>query len=134
MTRSLFADDMISYIKNPKDAIRKLLLLLFSHQVESDSSVIPWTIAHQAPLSMGFPRQDHWSGLLFPSPGYIPDPRIKPMPPDWQAGSLPLSYLKRRKLLELIMNLVKLQDTKLIHRSLLYFYTLTTNYQKEKLI
>ena len=133
MTLSLFADDMISFIKNPEDATRKLLLLLlFSHQIVSDSSLIPWTVAHQASLCMGFPRQDYWSGLLFPSPGYLPNPRIKPMSPDWQAGSLPLSYLKRRKLLELIMNLVKLQDTKLIRRSLLYFYTLTTNCQKEK--
>ena len=35
---------------------------------------IPWTVAHQAPLSMGFSRQEHWSGLQFPSPGDIPDP------------------------------------------------------------
>ena len=34
----------------------------------------PWTVAHQAPLSMGFSRQEYWSGLPFPSPGYIPDP------------------------------------------------------------
>ena len=40
-----------------------------------------WTIARQAPLSMGFPRQGYWSGLPFPSPGDLPDPRIKPMPP-----------------------------------------------------
>ena len=37
----------------------------------------PWTIAHQAPLSMGFSRQEHWSGLPFPSPGDLPDPGIK---------------------------------------------------------
>ena len=40
--------------------------------------VTPWTIAHQAPLSMGFPRQEYWSGLPFPSPGDLPDPGIKP--------------------------------------------------------
>ena len=39
----------------------------------------PWTVAHQAPLSMGFPRQEYRSGLLLPSPGYLPDPGIKPM-------------------------------------------------------
>ena len=39
--------------------------------------VILWTIARQAPLSMGFSRQEYWSGLLFPSPGDIPDPGIK---------------------------------------------------------
>ena len=42
--------------------------------VVSDS-VIPWTKAHQAPLSMGFSRQEYWSGLPFPSPGGFPRPR-----------------------------------------------------------
>ena len=37
----------------------------------------PWTVAHQAPLSMGFSRQEYWSGLPFPPPGDIPDPGIK---------------------------------------------------------
>ena len=40
--------------------------------------VTPWTTACQAPLSMGFPRQDYWSGLPFPSPGDLPDPGIEP--------------------------------------------------------
>ena len=38
----------------------------------------PWTVARQAPLSMEFFRQEHWSGLLFPSPGDLPTPRIEP--------------------------------------------------------
>ena len=38
----------------------------------------PWTIAHQAPLSMGFSRQEYWSGLPYPSPGDLPDPGIEP--------------------------------------------------------
>ena len=38
-------------------------LLLFSSEVMSDSFAVPWTVAHQAPLSMGFPRQEYWSGL-----------------------------------------------------------------------
>ena len=37
-----------------------------------------WTVARQAPLSMGFFRQEYWSGLPFPSPGHLPDPGIKP--------------------------------------------------------
>ena len=49
----------------------------------------PWTIALQAPLSMGFSRQEYWSGLPFPSPGDLPDPRIKPGSPALQADSLP---------------------------------------------
>ena len=46
-----------------------------------DSSATPWTVADLTPLSMGFPRQEYWSGLPFPSPGSIPDPGIKPMLP-----------------------------------------------------
>ena len=38
----------------------------------------PWTVAHQSLPSMGFPRQEYWSGLAFPSPGALPDPGIKP--------------------------------------------------------
>ena len=38
----------------------------------------PWTVACQAPLSMGFSRQEYWSGLPFPSPGDLPDPGIEP--------------------------------------------------------
>ena len=41
----------------------------------TSNSVIQWTIAHQALLSMGFPRQEYWSGLPFSSPGDLPDPR-----------------------------------------------------------
>ena len=41
--------------------------------------VTPWTVAHQAPLSMEFSRQEYWSGLLFPSPGDLPDPGIEPV-------------------------------------------------------
>ena len=49
----------------------------------------PWTIAHQVPLSMGFSRQEYWSGLPFPSPGNIPDPEIEPGSPALQADVLP---------------------------------------------
>ena len=46
--------------------------------------VAPWTVAHQAPPSMGFSRQEYWGGLPFPSPGELPDPGIKPESPVWQ--------------------------------------------------
>ena len=49
----------------------------------------PWSIACQALLSMGFPRQEYWSGLPFPSPMDLPDPGIEPMSPTLQADSLP---------------------------------------------
>jgi len=54
--------------------------------------VTPWTLAHQFPLFLGFLRQEYKSGLSFPSPGDLPNPRIKPMYPAWQADSLPLSH------------------------------------------
>ena len=49
----------------------------------------PWTVARQAPLSMGFSRQKYWSGLPCPSPGDLPDPGIEPWSPALQAESLP---------------------------------------------
>ena len=51
----------------------------------SDSFVTPWTVAHWVPLSMGFPRQEYWSRLPFPSPGDLPNPGIEPTSPAWQA-------------------------------------------------
>ena len=48
-----------------------------------------WTEDHQAPLSMGFSRQEYWSGLPFPSPGDLPNPGIEPRFPALQADSLP---------------------------------------------
>ena len=49
----------------------------------------PWTIDCQAPLSIGFSRQEYWSGLPFPSPRDLPDPGVKPRFPALQADSLP---------------------------------------------
>ena len=48
-----------------------------------------WTVARQAPPSMGFSRQGYWSGLPFPSPGHLPDPGIESRSPALQADSLP---------------------------------------------
>jgi len=56
--------------------------------------VTPWTVAHQAPLSMEFSRQEYWSGLPFPSPEDLPNPGIKPRSPALQADSLPLYNLR----------------------------------------
>ena len=58
-----------------------------SHSVMSDS-VTPWTLAHQAPLSMGFSGREYWSGLPFASPGDLPDPGIEPASPALQTDSL----------------------------------------------
>ena len=49
----------------------------------------PWTVAYQAPPSMGFSRQEYWSGLPFPSPGDLPNPGIEPVSPALRTDTLP---------------------------------------------
>ena len=65
-------------------------LLLFVVVVQSLNCVqlfaTPWTVAHQASLSVGFFRQEYWSGLLFPSLGDLPDPGIEPTSPTLTGG------------------------------------------------
>ena len=64
--------------------------------VLSHLCVTPWTIACPAPLSMGFPRQEYWSGLPFPPPGNLPNPGIKPTSPaspELQVESVLLNHL-----------------------------------------
>ena len=51
--------------------------------------VTPWTVARQAPLSMGFPREEYWSGWPFPSLGNLPDPGIEPGSPTLAGGFFP---------------------------------------------
>ena len=58
-----------------------------SHSVMSDWATL-WTVAHQAPPSIGFSRQEYWSGLPYPSPGDLPDPGIKPRSPALEADAL----------------------------------------------
>ena len=67
---------------------RKPLEWKWSRSVVSDSAT-PWTVAHEALLSMGFFRQESWSGLPFPPPGDLPDPGIEPRSPTLQGDSLP---------------------------------------------
>ena len=62
-------------------------VLNVSYSVVSDSAT-PWTVAHQAPLSIEFSRQEYWSGVQFLSPGDLPDLGIKPRSPALQANSL----------------------------------------------
>ena len=52
-------------------------MLLFSLLSHFKLSMTPWTVACEGPLSMGFPRQEYWSVLPFPSPGDFPDPGIE---------------------------------------------------------
>ena len=71
MKLSLYADDMILY------AVAVVLQL----QNHVGLFATPWTIAHQAPLSMGFFRQEYWSQLPFPSPGDLPNSGIRSVSP-----------------------------------------------------
>ena len=58
----------------------------------SRSLATPWTVACQAPLSMGFSRQENWSGLPFPPPGDPPNPGTEPKTPALKADSVLLSH------------------------------------------
>ena len=64
-------------------------MLLFGLLSCVQPSGIPWTVAHKAPLSLGLPSQEYWSGSPFPSPGDLPDPGIEPRSHALQADSLP---------------------------------------------
>ena len=64
-------------------------MYMLSHFSRVCLFVTLWTITHQAPLSMGFSRQEYWSGLPCPPPGDLPDPGIEPGPPALQEDSLP---------------------------------------------
>ena len=80
-----------------------------SCSVLSNSSVTPWTVAHQAPLSMGFSRQEYWRGLPFPFLGDLPNPGIKLTSPALPVDSLLLSHQGSLKL------------TLILHSSLYHF-------------
>ena len=68
--------------------------LALSHTRLSET---PWTVAHQAPPSTGFPRQEYWSGLPFPTPGDLPTPGIEPRTPTLQAQADSLPAEPQRK-------------------------------------
>ena len=68
----------------------------------------PWTVAHQAPLSMGFSRQEYENGLPFSSAGALPDPGIESVSPALQADSYPLSHLENQNDGSNYINIVRL--------------------------
>ena len=94
--------------------LRGLVILVSTKKVSEVKSLspvrlfeTPWTIAYQAPPSMGFSRQEYWSGLPFPSPRDLPDPGIEPRSPTFQADALtsvpPGKPLNTRKKMERIL-------------------------------
>ena len=68
----------LGHLSAPALIVTTTLCAVLSHPVISNSFVTPWIAALQAPLSMGFPRQEYWSELPFPSPGDLPDPGMEP--------------------------------------------------------
>ena len=77
---------------SPRDLLYSIaqFLLLFSYEIMFVSFETLWTIAWQAPLSIGFPRQQYWSRLPFPSPGDHSHPGTEPASPALQADSVSL--------------------------------------------
>ena len=82
-----------SLIRNSDLVFVLFMLVAMKLKVKSLSCVrvfaTPWTVDYQAPQSMEFSRQKYWSGLLFPSPGDLPNPGIEPRSPSLQAYALP---------------------------------------------
>ena len=77
---------------SPRKTDAQSAIQLFSCEVKTNSSVTPGTIACQAPMSMGFPRQEYWSRLPFPSPGIFLIQGLNPDFLHWQVDSLPLKH------------------------------------------
>ena len=69
--------------------------------------VTPWTVAHQAPLSVGFFKQEYWNGLSFPSPGDLPNPGIKPTSLALSSGFFTTEQDIRGYFFQCIMSIVK---------------------------
>ena len=70
----------------------------------------PWTVAHQAPLSMGFSRQEYWRGLPCPSPGNLPNPGIESGSPSLQADPLPSELSGKPDVLRPLTNAYELSS------------------------
>ena len=87
---------LLDHIKNGGVSVPKLRLTF----------VTSWTIAYQTPLSMGFPRQEYWSGLLFSSPRDLPDSRIKSGFPELQEDAL-LTEPPRKLIILKVINALK---------------------------
>ena len=106
---------MVCILKDVKDVgVNEIVVVVqsLSHvQLFCDPWWATWIVAHQAPLSTGFPRQEYWSGLPLPCPGDLPHPGIKPTSPALQADSLPLSHHNESPTMKLHLHIVKLNLT-----------------------
>ena len=101
------------FVSTSFNVIFPLVLLLLNHFSHIQLLATPWTIACQAPLSIGFSRQEYWSGLTCPPPGDLPNSRIEPaslMSPALAGGSLSL-VLPRKPLLIIVRKSIPHQKT-----------------------
>ena len=86
----------------------------------------PWTVTYQAPLPMGFFRQDYWSGLPFPSPGDLPSPGIEPRSPALQADALTSEPLgKSFSLTDVVKTSDPLMNSFPIFNTVIYLFSLS---------
>ena len=89
-TWTSFSFSFFFFFQWPKLLIKHFCKSCFGLVTKSCLTLVtPWTVAHQAPLSMGFPRQEYWSGLPFPSSEDLSNPGIEPKSPALQADYLP---------------------------------------------
>ena len=83
----LYGNSIFSFLRNFHTVFRRKVKVKSLSRVQL--SATPWTVAYQAPPSMGFSRQECWSGFPFPSPGDLPNPGMEPGSPTLQADTLP---------------------------------------------
>ena len=88
----------------------------------SNSFVSPWTVAHQAPLSKGFSRQEYWSGLPFISPGDFPDPEIELVSLALADDSLLLSHQGNPGIMSIILAILHICGFFCLYLFFIYFY------------
>ena len=92
LSTQTFVDKVMTLLFNMLSRLVITFLPRSKVKVKSVSRVqlfaTPWTVAHQAPPSMGFSRQEHWTGLPFPFSGDLPDPGMEPRSPRLQADAL----------------------------------------------
>ena len=78
-TRNVLWKIQMNFLSNPCLSHKVIVRIKSESRVQLFAT--PWTVAYQAPLSMGFSRQEYWGGLPFPSPGDLPNPGIEPRSP-----------------------------------------------------
>ena len=85
----MLSNSLIQFSVDGQGSVSSLLFKVKMKSLSVRLFVTQWTVAYQVSLSMGFSRQEYWSGLPFPSPGDLPNPGIKPGSPTLQADCLP---------------------------------------------